>query len=694
MELSENHTEASNPPNPPDTICVLLKEQKREETLYVKIGTALHDFFQANCPRSSGNPIVGAKIDGEEADLWYTLVKDCVLEPLDLTSYAGVRIYERGLVLLLWRTVEDLFPGCSMEVMHSISRGLYCEIRGIQLRHDIVQQLEKNMRRLVVNPEPFDHQEVSLAEAIAIFEERRMLDKARLLKNHPTEKVTIYRCGNTLGSFYGRIVPNTSYLRDFELVYYPPGLILRFPDKESPERVPLFEEQNRLFRVFQEHKKWAAIQEVNDIGELNEMIDNGRISDLIRVAESIQEKKIAQIADRIAQDKDNIRVILIAGPSSSGKTTLSKRLGVQLKVNGITAIPISLDDYFRNRDEILRNENGEQDFESLDAMDVKLLNEHLRQLADGQEVELPSYNFNTGKRREKSSLLFCIGDFKNPSSLVIKLRDAADPISLYLYQSFSPNFQQKLSSKEPIDEAFLSDFLKEINRLLTTLSLYEEKRFATILLSKETQDLLKQNPKGYALVRLNRLLLEDAYPQEIAKNPEKKHSLQIKPGQVFILEGINALNRQLTPLIHELQKFKIYISPLTVLNIDSYNRIPTTDLRLIRRIVRDYKFRNYSVRETLSRWPSVRRGDFHYIFPFQNQADVMFNSALIYELAALKPWAVPLLRNVPTGAPEYSEAQRLLVFLSYFHELPVEKIKEIPPTSILREFIGDSSFKY
>lgn len=555
---------------------ITIKEKKQTHTFRVPIGTSMQDFFQANFPRPGGNPIVGAKVNYEQVPLWYKIQGDSLVEIVDLTTYSGCRILERSLVLLLMRALEDLYPNSNvrLEVRHSISRGVFCEVTGIQLSHDIVKKLLNHMRRLVINNEQFIHTEVSLAEALELFEKHNMLDKVRLLKRHPTEKVVVYHSGNTVGSSYGRIVPETSYLRNFELEYYPPGLILRFPDKESPETVPPFAEQHRLFRVFQEYKRWAEVQEVNDIGELNQMINNGRISDLIRVAEAIQEKKIAQIADLIYHDRQNIRIILIAGPSSSGKTTFAKRLSMQLKVQGITTIPISLDDFFKSKSEVPCDVEGQQDFEVIEAVDTLLLNEQLQSLIDGNEVMMPIYDFRTAKRREE------------------------------------------------------------------------------------------------------------------------RHPLKIKSGEILILEGIHGLNPKLTSQIHELQKFKIYISPLTVLNIDSHNRIPTTDLRLLRRMVRDAQFRNYTASQTISRWASVRRGDFYNIFPYQNQADVMFNSALIYELAALKPFALPLLNNVPAMTSEYSEAQRLLIFLSYFHEFPPEKIKEIPPTSLLREFIGGSSFKY
>lgn len=552
-EDAKNKTEKDNA----KIIVVTLKDQCTEEKISVTEGMTLQNFFCRYRPRPCGNPIVAAKLNHKEADLWTELKEDCLIEPVDLSLHAGVRIYERSLVLLLLRALKDLYPQDTLEVRHSISRGVYCEIRGsVPLRHDIVHQLSEYMRWLIVKGEKFERRKVSVDEAFKIFEKYEMTDKIKLLKKYTKKEITIHQCGDCVVSFYGRIVPDASYLKNFDLVFYSTGLILRFPDKESRNAVPQFHEQSRLFSVFQEHKKWANILEVNNIGELNDVVQNGKISDLIRTAEAIQEKKIAHIADSIYKDRENLRLILIAGPSSSGKTTFSKRLAVQLKVNGLETLAISLDDYFRNRDQMPVDDKGEQDFERLDAIDIPLLNEHLVRLADGQEIHAPQYDFNTGKRKEET------------------------------------------------------------------------------------------------------------------------HPVSLKPGQLLMLEGIHGLNPQLTPFINELQKFKIYISALTVLNIDMHNRIPTTDLRIIRRIVRDYRTRSYNALDTLKRWPSVRRGENNYIFPFQDTADVMFNSGMIYELAVLKQYAEPLLKQIPDNTDEFLEAQRLLTFLSYFDELPGE---EVPP---------------
>ena len=551
---------------------VTLRDGNLQEKIVVNSGITLEEFFHSHRPRPFGNPIVAAKINYIKHDLWTPITGDCLIDPIDLTQFAGIKIYERSLVLLLLRAVQDLYPDRQLEVSYSISRGLYCELHGNEpLRLDMVKKIEGYMCKLVVRGEEFCREEVTSHQAEKIFQKKQMEDKVKFFQHWRDKKIMIYQSGQAVSTFYGTIVPRTSYLKQFEVVYYPPGVILRYPHKSSPERLARFEEQSRLFRVFQEHKEWAKILEVNYIGDFNEVIASGKGSDLIKVAEAIQEKKTAHIADLISQNRQNIRLILIAGPSSSGKTTFAKRLSVHLKVNGIATVPISMDDYFKSRADMNKDENGQYDFEGLHAVDVPLLNDHLNALFDGHQVQIPRYDFNTGNRKDE------------------------------------------------------------------------------------------------------------------------RHPLRLKPNELVILEGIHGLNDKLTPSVLELQKFKIYVSALTVLNIDRHNRIPTTDLRIIRRIVRDNLYRSYSALDTIRRWPAVRHGEDLYIFPFQHQADVMFNSALIYELAVLKRYAEPLLQKIPPNTHEYSEGQRLLRFLSYFQDLAPD---EVPPTSILREFIGESSFKY
>lgn len=559
----------------PQQIDVILQENGKERQFKVVKGTILEEFFYEYRPGIPENPVVAAKVDYSLEDLWYPLNGDCRVEPVDLSELTGVRIYETSLVLLLITTVEDLYPEYALEVSHSISGGLYCELKGkIPLRRDMVEKLEEHMRQLIQNDERFQRVEISRSKAIKLFRQKNVPEKVELLKSHADKQIVTYECGESRSNFCGPIVPRASYLKYFELIFYPPGIILRYlragkPDESGP--LPPFQEQSRLFQVFQEHKKWAAILDVRNIAELNNMISSGKVADLTKVAEAIHHKKFGHIADQISQNRESIRLILIAGPSSSGKTTFAKRLAIYLKINDVNTVPISLDNYFKPHSEMPRDEKGEYDFEGVDAIDIKLLNDHLNRLFDGLEVMVPEYDFRTGERRVET------------------------------------------------------------------------------------------------------------------------RPLRIKRSDALILEGIHALNDKLTPFVHRLQKFKIYVSALTVLNIDRHNRIPTTDLRIIRRVVRDYAYRSYTALETLRRWPAIRRGENAHIFPFQDQADVMFNSALIYELAVLKPFAEPLLKKIPIDILEYSEAMRLLTFLSYFEEL---KPDHVPPTSILREFIGGSSFKY
>ena len=403
-----------------------------------------------------------------------------------------------------------------------------------------------------------------------LFQAAGQLDKVRLLKYKTTQEVHIYKCGAYQDYLYGYMVPSTGYLKQFELKYYLPGFILRFPTWESPTEIPDFKEQRKLARIFYEFEKWGEILEVEDVGALNQQIAAGKSGELIRIAEALHEKNIAQIADLIANDSERIKVVLIAGPSSSGKTTFAQRLAVQLRVNGLKPVPISLDDYFVNREVTPLGLDGLPDFEALEAIDVELFNEHLTSLIQGLTIVLPRYNFKSGHR-------------------------------------------------EPGQE--------------------------TLRISKE---------------------------------------------QPLIIEGIHGLNDKLTSNIPKDNKFKIYISALTQLNVDDHNRIPTTDNRIIRRIVRDNQFRGHDARWTIGMWPMVRRGEETSIFPFQEETDVMFNSALIYELAVLKRYAEPLLQKVTPDHPEFSEAKRLLKFLSYF--VPMDDC-EISLNSIIREFIGSSCFK-
>ncbi|HNZ66422.1 MAG TPA: nucleoside kinase [Planctomycetota bacterium] len=554
------------------TVTVTLVGKEKKEELQVEVGTTLKEFFRNTIPRPAGNPVVGAKINESEVDLWYAIQENCEIKPIDLTHYSGVKVYERSLVLLVLKALEDLYPDIQLEVHHAISKGVYCEFQGENsIGNNMVQPILDHMRKLVINAVPFEKREVPLKEAIELFKKQNREDTVQLLQKSPQDTITIYSCGNSIVTFYSYTVPDASYLKNFNIMHYGSGIIIRFPEQQAPDIIPEYIEQDRLFRVFQEHKQWIKILGVDTIGKLNHICKKNKIKDFVRVSEAIQEKNIAKIADQIANDRENIRIILISGPSSSGKTTFSKRLTVHLRVNGINAVPLSLDDYFKNHEATPRDELGELNFECIETLDVTLLNQHLTDLLDNRVVEIPKYNFNEGKRSATTK------------------------------------------------------------------------------------------------------------------------KLQLQPNEIIILEGIHGLNPKLTATIPNLNKFKIYVSALIVINIDYYNRIPTTDLRIIRRIVRDNQFRGYSATDTLKRWNSIRRGENENIFPYQNYANVMFNSAMAYELAVLKNFVTPLLEKIQPDSSVYSEAVRLLTFLAYFESASSDIV---PDNSILREFIGGSSFKY
>ncbi len=549
----------------PDSI----KIKVNDEIYKTKRGTTIEEFIDAFGIKSS-TQIVAAKVDNKIQELTYNLNRDCRLEFVDLLSKDGIRIYVRGLSFIFIRACRELFPECDVSIEHSMSKGLYCEIcGGINLTPSKVKKIEKRMREIVELDEPFERYSVSIEEAKAIFTDMGFYDKLDILEYRPEETVNLYRCGWMTDYLYGYMVPSTGYLKKFELMFYLPGVIIRHPTEDAKGEIPEFVDSPKLYKVFREAEKWSQIIKVENVAQLNKMIEQGRGGDLIRMNEAYLENQIAEIANEIYENADRIKLILIAGPSSSGKTTFAQRLRVQLMVKGLDPVPISMDDYFLNREDIPVDENGERDLESIDIIDIDLFNEQMTAMIQGEEVEIPRYNFQKRKREY-------IGN---------KVRLGSD--------------------------------------------------------------------------------------------------------QLIIVEGIHALNEKLTAMIPKSNKYKIYISALTQLNIDNHNRIPTTDTRLIRRMVRDYKFRGTSIEETLSLWPNVRRGEERNIFPFQEQADVMLNTSLIYELAVLKPYILPLLDEIHEDSPHYIEVNRIKKFMKYFVELEDD---DIPNNSILREFIGGSCF--
>ena len=518
---------------------------------------------------------VSAKVNNKVESLTFRLYNNKDVEFQDIRSSSGMRTYVRSLCFVLCKAVEDLYPNGSIVLEHPVSKGYYCRLqldRTIGL--DDVMRVKQRMKEIIAENLPFERFEKHTTEVVELFRQKGMMDKVRLLETSGNLYSYYYTLGDTLDYYYGSLLPSTGYLHLFDLVKYYDGLLLQVPNREHPDKLEDVLKQEKMLEVLKEHRRWNQILGIGTVGDFNKACNDGYATELINVSEALQEKRISQIADEIfhrGQKGNPVKLILISGPSSSGKTTFSKRLSVQLMANGLKPYPISLDDYFVNRVDTPKAENGEYDYESLYALDLDFFNSQLQMLLNGEEVELPRFNFNTGIR--------------------------------------------EMSGKR----------------------------------------------------------------------------LRLDENMILILEGIHALNPELTPHIPAESKFKIYVSALTTILLDDHNFIPTTDNRLLRRIIRDFKYRGYSAEETISRWPSVRAGEEKWIFPFQENADVMFNSALLFELAIIKDYAEPILRKVPNNRPEYSEAYRLRKFLEYF--VPVQD-KELPPTSLLREFLGGSSFRY
>lgn len=516
-----------------------------------------------------GVPIMAVAINNELKDLNFTFTDSCKVRLITLATESGLRIYRSSAAFLLIRAVRQVFPNRKLVIRHSLSNGLFCEFLDYEPERTEVERLQQCMEELVRRDLPFERKTIDRGEACRIFEQQGQLDKVKLLQLREKDAVHVYELDGWYEYSYGYMVPRTGMISNFRLLHYPPGIILQTPEADRPFEIKPYIEQKKLAAVFKEAKDWADMLQTPHVAALNDLIVSGQVDDLIRINEALHEKKIASIADMICQDPHK-RLVLISGPSSSGKTTFAQRLLIQLRVNGRHPVSISLDNYFVNRDETPLDENGEYDFESLYALKLDLFNDHLQRLIAGEEVITPIYSFQKGCCEEEGLLI-------------------------------------KVPAGEPI-----------------------------------------------------------------------------------IIEGIHALNEELTSKIPHEQKFRVYVSALTQLNIDYTNRIPTTDSRLLRRIIRDSRTRGYGALQTIRRWPSVRAGEEKNIFPFQEHADVMFNTSLVYELSVLKSFAEPLLREIGSENPEYLEAQRLLKFLSYFR--PAEG-SMIPPNSILREFIGGSWFK-
>jgi uridine kinase len=519
------------------------------------------------------NPIIGALVNNKVKELSFVFVKTKKVEFIDYSHPDGMRLYTRSLFFILFAAVHEIFPQVKLKMMHGISKGYYCELTGLErsITDSDIFAIKTEMRQLIDLDVPFKKVGLPSAEAIEICRKFNLLFKARLLEQQGDLFSYLYFLGIVPNYFYGYMLPSTGYVQVFDLVPYYEGLLLRIPNPAKFSEVQSYTKLDKLFGIFQEHKDWAEILEIANLADLNENTLHGKGGDIIKISEALHEKKVAEIANVIQARKDKVKIVLIAGPSASGKTTFCKRLMVQLAVNGLKPVMISLDDYFVDRDKTPIDSFGEYDFEAIEAIDVEFFNEQLIRLFNHEAIELPSFNFTLGTRLPSGKIL------------------------------------------------------------------------------------------------------------------------QLGPGSILIVEGIHGMNPNLIPHIQPENTYKIFLSALTQISFDDQNHISTTDNRLIRRIIRDSKYRNYSAQETIRRWPSVRAGEDKNIFPYQENADVMFNSALVYELAVLKKYAEPLLKLVTESQQEFTESNRLLKFLSYFK--PIDDL-EIPPTSLIREFLGGSSFNY
>lgn len=549
---------------------ILIRCKNNHQTIAVPIGTTLSEAFRMMKLNMDHGPIC-AKVNNKVEGMHYRVYHNKDVEYLDMTSGSGSRNYARTLFFVLCKAVHDLYSGSEVVIDISVSNGYYVDLqigRPIS-RHD-VDNIRGRMQQIIDAKIPIARHQVPAEDAISMFEKKGDEAKVKLLKSVGKIYTTYYSIDDYVDYYYGSLLTNTSKIYLFGLEKYYDGLLLRIPDKSNPGILPEIIQQDKMFEIFKEHHSWQKIMGVRTVGDFNETVQEGHSTDLIHVSEALQEKKIAHIADDIVARKD-VKLVLLAGPSSSGKTTTCKRLSIQLLANGMKTLQISLDDYFVDRERTPIDENGDYDYESIHALNLPLINAQFNALFNGEEIVLPKYNFQTGTSES--------------SGKKIKLEDH----------------------------------------------------------------------------------------------------------HVLIVEGIHALNPELTAAIPEKMKYRVYVSALTTILLDDHNYIPTTDNRLLRRIVRDNKYRGVSAQETIRRWPSVRAGENKWIFPYQENADAMFNSAMIFELAVIRQQAQPLLELVPENCEEHAEAYRLSKFLQYFHPIPN---RDIPPTSLLREFLGGSSFKY
>lgn len=538
----------------------------------VPIGSSLLDIYTAVGAPLRYRPM-NAQVNNKTESLNFRCWQPKDIEFIDYTQLSGLRTYVRSLCHIFSKAVYDIWPTATLNLEHPISKGYYCVIHnGKSVDPETIEKIKKRMWELIDADLPFLHKSVRTADAAVLFRERGMNDKARLIETAGMPYTSYYELDGYINFFYGCLTPSTGYIQMFDLEPYMDGVLLRIPKQTEPLELRPVINQDKMFEAYKEHLILQRTVGLDNVGDLNLAIEKGLSQDIILVSEAMQEKQVAKIAEKIADGyKEGIRIVLISGPSSSGKTTFCKRLQVQLTTNLLHPVGISLDDYFLNREDTPKDEHGEYDFESLYALDLPYFNKDLKKLLSGEEIDLPTFNFETGQR-------------------VFKGR-----------------------------------------------------------------------------------------------------KLKLRENSILVIEGIHALNPELTEFIDDKYKYRVYVSVLTSISLDNHNWIPTTDNRLLRRIIRDYRFRGYSAEDTINRWPSVRRGEDKWIFPYQENADAMFNSAMLYELAALRKFAEPILAQVPESSKANAEAYRLLRFLRYFNYIPTE---ELPGTSLLREFLGGGSFKY
>ena len=547
-------------------IQIRCKNNKKSQK--VEIGSTLFDVFSSFDLKMTHGP-VSARVNNKVEGMHYRVYNSKDVEFLDMNSASGSRAYTRTLFFVLCKAVQDIYPNTDVVIDIPVSNGFYVDIRlGRPVVDEDVNILRRRMQEIIDSKMPIRRFTVPTEEAIALFQEKGDVEKVKLLRTSGSIYTTYYKIGEYVDYYYGTLLTNTSQLYLFGLEKYYDGMLLRIPSVSNPDELGEMTRQDKMFDIFKEHHRWQEILGIRTVGDFNQAIDAGHATDIINISEALQEKKLAKIAEEIASRK-GVKLVLLAGPSSSGKTTSCKRLSIQLAVNGLKPLQISLDDYFVDRDKTPKDENGDFDFESIYALNLDLLNEQFNALFRGEEVELPKYDFPSGKSVKSGKML------------------------------------------------------------------------------------------------------------------------KLEPNNVLVVEGIHALNPELTAHVPEEQIFRVYASALTTILLDNHNYIPTTDNRLLRRIIRDYKYRGVSAQETIRRWPSVRSGENKWIFPFQENADAMLNTAMLYELSVLKMQAEPLLQQVPENCEEFAEAYRLLKFLKYFKGIPYNNL---PPTSLLREFLGGSSF--